>query len=576
VTLYWILPCQLPLSFPQLPHFKLTMGPKKSAPLNKRSTRSQDPNANKKAKAGPVPLPGRGRKNAATTAAAAAAAAKKAASDAALAAAAAKQAVGVDLSDTSDSDDQSADGAALPLYGAWRNIPADGAVLVSVPGETCKRMSVKDALAVFKKVRKQKKNICSVCDAHPHCGLVGHNADDCNAVAEDGSVLCPACVTSTADALCERCGILVCPSCVGGDGDTNTQICSLCAMASTKKSKPKKTSVGAGLLQDGLGPVGVAGPPHGAVDAFAPVSSLMVPSQSTAAVRGNFLSANTGNSTHMAKGLRGMTDPKLRSDRPIMVCDMLIGNTLAGQEFDSLDESLVVADGKITVSKKSKLIQVKDEIEWCACNVRLQAYMVEHGLLTQAEIMPYNHYSLKIMDLMRLKQFAAVMEFDWMCRLAVWRGLSTWSSSFTQEYEAAFTDKANGACKHVSALWCIFCSSETHNPGGVESCIFRFPDNGGGKPGGGAPHNPKGPTAAERAAQSAKDKAAHTPTPVPAGDSMSRSGTFWWAIDGQQTCFLWNTKGKCKHGANCKHLHTCHKCKEPGHPAKGCKKPLAT
>ena len=159
-----------------------------------------------------------------------------------------------------------------------------------------------------------------------------------------------------------------------------------------------------------------------------------------------------------------MTDPKLRSDRPIMVCDMLIGNTLAGQEFDSLDESLVVTDGKITVSKKSKLIQVKDEIEWCACNVRLQTYMVEHGLLAQGEVMPYSHYSLKIMDLMRIKQFGAVMEFDWMCRLSVWRGVSTWGSSFTHEYEAAFTDKSNGACKHVSALWCTFCSSETHNP----------------------------------------------------------------------------------------------------------------
>ena len=437
-------------------------------------------------------------------------------------------------------------------------------------------MSVKDALAVFKKVRKQKKNICSVCDAHPHCGLVGHNADDCNAVAEDGSVLCPACVTSTADALCERCGILVCPSCVGGDGDTNTQICSLCAMASTKKSKPKKTSVGAGLLQDGLGPVGVAGPPHGAVDASASVSSLMVPAQSAAAVRGGFLTASTGNAAHIARGLRGMTDPKLRSDRPIMVCDMLIGNTLAGQEFDSLDESLVVADGKITVSKKSKLIQVKDEIEWCACNVRLQAYMVEHGLLTQAEVMPYNYYSLKIMDLMRLKQFAAVMEFDWMCRLAVWRGASTWSSSFTQEYEAAFTDKANGACKSVRAKWCEFCKSESHNPGEVEGCIFRSTNPSGGQPSGVPPQGvrpdarPK-PTAAERQAQSQQDRG-----PVPPGDTMAANGKFWGSLDGKKLCFPYNKHGKCNRGANCTHEHRCATCKQVGHPSKTCNKPLAT
>ena len=125
-------------------------------------------------------------------------------------------------------------------------------------------------------------------------------------------------------------------------------------------------------------------------------------------------------------------------------------------------------------------------------------------------------------------------------------------------------------------MWCTFCSSETHNPGGVESCIFRSTDNGGGKPGGGAPHNPKGPTTAEKAAQSAKVKAGHTPKPVPAGDSMSNNGRFWWGIDGKQTCFKWNTTGKCKHGSNCKHVHICHKCKEPGHPAKNCNKPLAT
>ena len=232
-----------------------------------------------------------------------------------------------------------------------------------------------------------------------------------------------------------------------------------------------------------------------------------------------------------------MTDPKLRSDRPIMVCDMLIGNTLAGQEFDSLDESLVVADGKITVSKKSKLIQVKDEIEWCACNVRLQAYMVEHGLLTQAEVMPYNYYSLKIMDLMRLKQFAAVMEFDWMCRLSVWRGVSTWGSSFTHEYEAAFTDKSNGACKHVSAMWCTFCSSETHNPGGVDKCIFRTTNPSGGQPSGVPPQGvrpdakPK-PTAAERQAQSQQDRG-----PVPAGDTMAPNGKFWGSLDGKKLCF---------------------------------------
>jgi hypothetical protein len=269
-----------------------------------------------------------------------------------------------------------------------------------------------------------------------------------------------------------------------------------------------------------------------------------------------------------------MTDPKLRSDRPIMVCDMLIGNTLAGQEFDSLDESLVVTDGKITVSKKSKLIQVKDEIEWCACNVRLQTYMVEHGLLAQGEVIPYSHYSLKIMDLMRIKQFGAVMEFDWMCRLSVWRGVSTWGSSFTHEYEAAFTDKSNGACLHTAAMWCTFCNSETHIPGGVESCIFRRADNGGGKPGGGAPHNPKGSTAAERAAQSAKDKAAHAARPVPPGDSLSDNKKFWFALDGVRTCWHYN-KGRCSK-SNCELLHSCQQCKAPGHPSKSCKKPLAT
>jgi hypothetical protein len=63
------------------------------------------------------------------------------------------------------------------------------------------------------------------------------------------------------------------------------------------------------------------------------------------------MTAQTGEADDSCvSGLRGMTDPKVRLDRPVMPCDMLVANTAAGQMHDPTDDALVVgADGKIKV-----------------------------------------------------------------------------------------------------------------------------------------------------------------------------------------------------------------------------------
>jgi hypothetical protein len=268
-----------------------------------------------------------------------------------------------------------------------------------------------------------------------------------------------------------------------------------------------------------------------------------------------------------------MTDPKVRLDRPVMPCDMLVANTAAGQMHESTDDALVVgADGKIKTKKSTKSRQCNSSLEWGACNIRLLAYMVRVGTLTPDQVNHYHSYSLKIMDLMQKKQFSAVMEYDWLCRLAVWRATATWLSPFHSQYEVAFTDKTNGACLADGAKYCNFCQTDTHAPGDIESCIFRPTDLASGNPTGGAPHKPKPAlTPRDKQNQAAAEAAAKE---VPAGDTMSRNGREWWALDGKQLCYNYNKRGCSKQ--SCKKLHRCSNCKATGHQSKNCNKPLAT
>jgi hypothetical protein len=93
------------------------------------------------------------------------------------------------LSDLSDVDSSVTDTA--PQYDLWKSIPAAEHVIVSKPGGKASRVLVRDALKIFKKI----KNPCTSCDAHPHCGPVGHDADMCNAVDPDSKQdACPACL----------------------------------------------------------------------------------------------------------------------------------------------------------------------------------------------------------------------------------------------------------------------------------------------------------------------------------------------------------------------------------------------
>ena len=184
----------------------------------------------------------------------------------------------------------------------------------------------------------------------------------------------------------------------------------------------------------------------------------------------------------------------------------------------------------------------------------------------------YHSYSLKIMDLMQKKQFSAVMEYDWLCRLAVWRATATWLSPFYSQYEVAFTDKTNGACLADGAKYCNFCQTDTHAPGESESCIFRPTDLASGNPTGGAPHKPK-PALTDRDKQN-QAAAAQKAAAIPPGDTMSANGKFWASLDGKQVCGNFNLRGCTK--ASCKLVHRCSKCKQAGHPFKSCNKSLAT
>ena len=93
--------------------------------------------------------------------------------------------VGTELeSESSDGED------AQPDYKRWRSLPKDDLLIVSVDGTKSKRMPVSDALALVSKLRGAAK--CKTCLAHPHCGAIGHLADDCGVLdpSDPDEVLC--------------------------------------------------------------------------------------------------------------------------------------------------------------------------------------------------------------------------------------------------------------------------------------------------------------------------------------------------------------------------------------------------
>jgi hypothetical protein len=476
------------------------------------------------------------------------------------------------LSDLSDVDSSVTDTA--PQYVLWKSIPATEHVIVSKPGGKASRVLVREALKIFKKI----KNPCTSCDAHPHCGPVGHDADMCNALDPDSKQeACPACldpILPTHDAImCVRCGILVCGQCA--TVEAGQELCAICVKCPVPSAVPKPTRVpvgaGVGLASPDVGPSSTQ-----LVDPSSSVMSLMSQSQPVPAGPAPYtMTAQTGEADDSCiSGLRGMTDPKVRLDRPVMPCDMLVANTAAGQMHESADDALVVgADGKIKTKKSTKSRQCNSSLEWGACNIRLLAYMVRVGTLTPDQVNHYHSYSLKIMDLMQKKQFSAVMEYDWLCRLAVWRATATWLSPFYSQYEVAFTDKTNGACLTDGAKYCNFCQTDTHAPGESESCIFRSPDLASGNPTGGAPHKPK-PALTDKDKQNQAAAAARAAA-IPAGDTLEPNGKFWKSLDGKKLCAGFNMHRGCTK-PSCKFVHRCSNCKESGHSGKNCRKPLAT
>ena len=62
----------------------------------------------------------------------------------------------------------------------WRKYKSETAHLLKQTGDrTVKRMLVADLLADWRKLRKQGGGRCRRCNGHPHCGVWGHQEDEC-------------------------------------------------------------------------------------------------------------------------------------------------------------------------------------------------------------------------------------------------------------------------------------------------------------------------------------------------------------------------------------------------------------
>ena len=307
--------------------------------------------------------------------------------------------VGTELeSESSDGED------AQPDYKRWRSLPKDDLLVVSVDGAKSKRMPVSDALALVSKLRGAAK--CKTCLAHPHCGAIGHLADDCGVVdpSDPDEVLCVCCLEEQAIDQCERCGILACSQCIRvgravlGQADPTAicKICELAVLAPAVKPKPaRKRPVSEVLVTSDSEDEQTLDPNRQLSDVLTTSSGGGKKKSTTRMV------ASTGKDSGVTWGMRGMdVTPTLRSDRPVMPADMLVCNTAQGKQAIEDGSTNLVWDGnQLKAKQKTTWRNCSSMMEWSAGNLRLKAYLIKVNMLDESEGCGYDNHTLKITDL---------------------------------------------------------------------------------------------------------------------------------------------------------------------------------
>jgi hypothetical protein len=330
--------------------------------------------------------------------------------------------VGTELeSESSDGED------AQPDYKLWRALPKDNLLIVSVDGIKSKRMPVSDALALVSKLRGAAK--CKTCLAHPHCGAIGHLADDCGVVdpSDPDEVLCVCCLEEQAIDLCERCGILACSQCIRvgravlGQADPTAicKICELAVLSPAVKPKPaRKRPLGETLVVSDSEDDQAVDPNRQLSDVLSTNIGVGKKKSTTRMV------ASTGKDSGVTWGMRGMdVTPTLRSDRPVMPADMLVCNTAQGKQAIEDGTTNLVWDGTQLKAKQTTTWRnCNSMLEWSAGNLRLKAYLIKVNcnMLDETEEGGYDIHTLKITDLAMRKEFMQVLMYDWMVRMGVW------------------------------------------------------------------------------------------------------------------------------------------------------------
>ena len=183
-------------------------------------------------------------------------------------------------------------------------------------------------------------------------------------------------------------------------------------------------------------------------------------------------------------------------------------------------------------------------------------------------------HAMKVVDLSTRKLWSACVEYDILYRFAIYNNVITWGQSHGEAYEAAFTDKVNGAAKTATKLSCSLCGGEheTLGPG----CIFRGGDVGGDSSGRPKGWNkfPKSKGGGGGGGDGGDGTRPKNPTPSAKGDSRSKRREWLFdRVDGKQLCYGYSdgtcTGKVCSKNPN--FVHLCQWCKGP-HSMQHCAK----
>lgn len=491
--------------------------------------------------------------------------------------------------DEEESDDVDMLAVPEPDFSLWRRRgrAADEKMLVLAEGGKAERMPWKDAHAEWKQLKKP----CNYCSGHPHCGVFGHGTEGC--LTWDGEdveawacVVCVKPMAVEAALLCQACGVMVhADSCAvtieasEADGGAEKVICKVCVRAfAAPKIKPvvRETWMDARIGGSDEGdrmhpPQPKALMTHESILGQGGTGATQIAGRSS-------MTASTGTnapvSLHAVSGLAGLSVvPKIPKDRPLAPRDFLVHNSHSAMPGIEDGGTLEVdSEGGVSVKKKRKERECRDVTEWGGCNLRLLTYLKTHGLLEAEDEAGFLEYHMRITELGHSrKTWTAVLEFDWMYRLAVHAGQLRWGQQHPTAYEAAFTDKPYGAALQSAAKErrCLICNSDEHNAGET-GCIFRKPGAGGGFVGDGGDHG-GGKGGGGKKGGKGSQGGGETKYPVVGkaekGDVHEKG---WWRrLGGEVVCTSWN-QGNCTEPCSGNRLHKCSKCKG-AHRSQTCK-----